>query len=142
MTTELPDTHNPERAEVLLERLRSTAHWHLTEGNGDDATHQALQAAISEIERLRAALAKANDQAEHFERAWYLRGDVLENLANAAEDAARVARLDEARRWAKSVDELTLLLRATDARYMALAQQVADGRAMQPAQPILGGPGA
>ena len=58
-------------------------------------------------------------------------------LDAVAEDAARVARLDEARHWAKSVDELTLLLRATDARYMALVQQVADGRAMQPAPPIL-----
>ena len=31
-----------------------------------------------EIERLRAALLKANDQAEEFERGWYLRGDALE----------------------------------------------------------------
>jgi hypothetical protein len=33
-----------------------------------------------EIERLRAALAKANEQAERFERGWYLRGDALEKL--------------------------------------------------------------
>ncbi len=32
----------------------------------------------SEIARLTAALKKANDQAEHFERGWYLRGDALE----------------------------------------------------------------
>lgn len=32
----------------------------------------------TEIERLRAALSKANDQAERFERGWYLRGDALE----------------------------------------------------------------
>ena len=43
-------------------------------------------------------------------------------LDAVAEDAARVARIDEARRWA--VDELTLLLRATDARYMAPVQSV------------------
>ena len=57
--------------------------------------------------------------------------------AAGQDDAERFARIDERRRWAKSVDELTLLLRATDARYMALVQQVADGRAMQPATPIL-----
>ena len=32
----------------------------------------------AEIERLCAALKKANEQAEEFERAWYLRGDALE----------------------------------------------------------------
>ena len=31
--------------------------------------------------RLRAALKAANDQAEHFEREWYLRGDALEKIA-------------------------------------------------------------
>lgn len=40
--------------------------------------HAALDDAIAEIERLRAALAKANEQAERFERGWYLRGDALE----------------------------------------------------------------
>ena len=39
------------------------------------ATHRALAA---ENERLSAALKQANDQAEHFERAWYLRGDDME----------------------------------------------------------------
>lgn len=33
-----------------------------------------------EAERLRAALTKANNQAEHFEREWYLRGDEIERL--------------------------------------------------------------
>ncbi len=33
-----------------------------------------------EIERLRAALKKANEQAERFEREWYLRGDAIEAL--------------------------------------------------------------
>ena len=36
--------------------------------------------AQAEIERLRAALAKANEQAERFERGWYLRGDALESI--------------------------------------------------------------
>lgn len=32
------------------------------------------------VQRLTAALVKANAQAEHFEREWYLRGDELERL--------------------------------------------------------------
>ena len=37
---------------------------------------------IAERDTLRAALTKANSQAEHFERLWYLRGDALEQYAN------------------------------------------------------------
>lgn len=37
---------------------------------------------VSENEALRQSVKKANDQAEHFERQWYLRGD--ENEAQAA----------------------------------------------------------
>ena len=40
---------------ALLERLRSAAHWQLVEGNGDDATHRALQEAIGWLERINAA---------------------------------------------------------------------------------------
>jgi hypothetical protein len=36
--------------------------------------------ADAEIERLSAALKTANEQAEKFERSWYLRGDALEKL--------------------------------------------------------------
>lgn len=36
--------------------------------------------ACAERNRLRAALEKANEQAERFERGWYLRGDALEKL--------------------------------------------------------------
>ena len=38
-----------------------------------------------EIERLCACLKRANDQAEHFEREWYLRGDALEELQKVCE---------------------------------------------------------
>ena len=41
--------------------------------------------AADEIERLTQALKKANDQAEHFEREWYLRGDEIERLRVDAE---------------------------------------------------------
>ena len=55
----------------LLERLRSTAHWQLTEGNGDDATHQALQEAIAEIERLSAVVEAAQEwSGERSVRDW------------------------------------------------------------------------
>ena len=40
----------------------------------------------SEIARLTSALKKANDQAEHFERAWCLRGDVLEAVRQYGAD--------------------------------------------------------
>lgn len=39
-----------------------------------------VEAQAAEIERLTACLKKANDQAEHFEREWYLRGDEIERL--------------------------------------------------------------
>jgi hypothetical protein len=42
-----------------------------------------LVKAEREIERLRASLKKANDQAERFERRWYLRGDALEWIVEA-----------------------------------------------------------
>ena len=56
-----------------------------------DARHAAAELAsehdaltecrtAAELDRLRAALAKANEQAEHFERLWYLRGDLLEEV--------------------------------------------------------------
>ena len=41
----------------------------------------------SRLESLESALRKANAQAEHFEREWYLRGDVIESLEK---DAARL----------------------------------------------------
>jgi len=41
---------------------------------------ETLKQGQGEIERLTAALEKANAQAEHFEREWYLRGDELEKL--------------------------------------------------------------
>ena len=39
----------------------------------------------SEVERLTGCLKRANDQAEHFERHWYLRGDEVEALRADAE---------------------------------------------------------
>ena len=44
---------------------------------------QVCNEAADEIERLTQALKKANDQAEHFEREWYLRGDEIERLRAA-----------------------------------------------------------
>ncbi len=43
-----------------------------------DATKRAREHTKAENSGLRAALAKANEQAERFERGWYLRGDALE----------------------------------------------------------------
>jgi hypothetical protein len=41
----------------------------------------ALKAAVGEIGRLTDCLKKANDQAEHFERAWYLAKDDADRYA-------------------------------------------------------------
>ena len=38
----------------------------------------------AEVRRLRGALEQANDNAERFEREWYLRGDALEAVADLA----------------------------------------------------------
>jgi len=53
----------------------------------EDAQH--FQAALSEIERLAAALKRANDQAEHFEREWYFRGDEIEAAIPSMREYAR-----------------------------------------------------
>ncbi len=49
-------------------------------------------AAKREIERLQDALKKANDQAEHFEREWYLRGDALAVLTAVRDELRNVLR--------------------------------------------------
>jgi hypothetical protein len=59
----------PTSQDLMLEQLR--------EGAKSDA----------EIARLRAALEKANSQAEHFEREWYLRGDEIEKMKEAYAEA-------------------------------------------------------
>lgn len=53
----------------------------------EDAEH--FQAALAEIERLAEALKRANNQAEHFEREWYLRGDEIEAALPAMREYAR-----------------------------------------------------
>jgi hypothetical protein len=55
------------------------AGWH--PGRTDDSLPDIIRAKGAEIAQLRSALKKANDQAEHFEREWYLRGDVIERAA-------------------------------------------------------------
>ena len=65
-------------ANELIKRLRQ---FEALDGC-DQHELDTLREAADEIERLTAALAKANNQAEHFERAWYLRGDMLEDLAS------------------------------------------------------------
>jgi hypothetical protein len=45
-----------------------------------DELEQERKRLVAENEALRSSLKKANDQSEHFEREWYLRGDELEVL--------------------------------------------------------------
>ncbi len=63
--------------------------------------------------------------------------EALEAAVNRFPDTLRAERDYEARNWARRVDGLTAQLRETDARYMALIKQVADGVAMQPRTVVL-----
>ena len=50
---------------------------------GEKPTQDAaaeLRRLYAEVERLTTHLKKANDQAERFEREWYLRGDTIEDM--------------------------------------------------------------
>lgn len=58
---------------------------------------QEIHAAVSEIDHLRAALKRANDQAEHFEREWYLRGDENEKLRAALVAAMEIVQKERTR---------------------------------------------
>lgn len=58
----------------------------------DKGAETQLSLMQSRLESLENALRKANEQAEHFEREWYLRGDVIESLEK---DAARYRWLRE-----------------------------------------------
>lgn len=53
--------------------------------------------AQAEIERLTANIKKANDQAEHFEREWYLRGDEIERLRAALVAAMEIVQKERTR---------------------------------------------
>jgi cob(I)alamin adenosyltransferase len=58
--------------------------------DGDEYGFEQLQRdAIQEIARLEAALKRANDQAEHFLREWYLRGDAIESALPAMREYVR-----------------------------------------------------
>ena len=65
----------------IVERLRAEA-----EKFGFPSADRALHIeAAEEIDRLRAALVRANNQTERFERGWYLRGDALQKLHDWAD---------------------------------------------------------
>ncbi len=55
--------------------------------------------ALEEVERLTDCLKRANHQAEHFEREWYLRGDEIERLeAMNMELSAKLAEVNRGKR--------------------------------------------
>lgn len=79
----------------LIERLRALARSeHSDFSIGDESA--------DEIERLTANIKKANDQAEHFEREWYLRGDEIERLTAALHAQPGPVSLDDVE-WAGKV---------------------------------------
>lgn len=59
-------------------------------------TKQWREEAAAELRRLHAALKTANDQAEKFERLWYLRGDLNEALVEALEFCAGTSYITDA----------------------------------------------
>lgn len=76
--------------ELNARRLASGKPKDMRDGWIDDADHfQSAMAAVEERDGLRAALKKANDQAEQFERLWYLRGDALEWYRDEAKALAK-----------------------------------------------------
>lgn len=58
----------------LVQRLREMSANKIWVGS------QHMREAADRIEQLEASLKKTNDQFEHFEREWYLRGDRIEEL--------------------------------------------------------------
>lgn len=80
---------------ALVERLRATAHWQLTEGNGDDATHQALQAAIAEIERLAELADSEGTRAVNYLRRARKAEKVLRELVALEDMRLRLRQLHE-----------------------------------------------
>lgn len=60
----------------------------LCHDNTDRLTQAYLALQVENV-RLQDALKKANDQAEHFERLWYLRGDALEWYRDEAKALAK-----------------------------------------------------
>ena len=56
-----------------LERMSLSTKW-------DKEAAAELRRLYAEVERLTTHLKKANDQAERFEREWYLRGDTIEDM--------------------------------------------------------------
>lgn len=62
-----------------------------------DVALQWAGLAEKEIGRLTANIKKANDQAEHFEREWYLRGDEIERLRAALVAAMEIVQKERVR---------------------------------------------
>ena len=65
------------------------------------STNQWRDEAATELRRLHAALKTANDQAEKFERLWYLRGDLNEALVEALEFCAGTSYITDVHEVAK-----------------------------------------
>jgi hypothetical protein len=71
---------------LIAATVKAAAEIRVAEANTDSEELERLRA---EVVRLTAALKRANDQAEHFEREWYLRGDQIEAALPAMREYAR-----------------------------------------------------
>ena len=88
--------------------------WHNITLGDVNAAGRELRKLQAETERLTAALKKANEQAEHFEREWYLRGDKLEQLE------AELAQLRESKPL--SDEQIDALFDMRDGAMVSLAE--------------------
>jgi hypothetical protein len=76
----------PNHTEHILGMVQAAAEIRVAEANTDAADLERLR---TEVARLTAALKRASEQAEHFEREWYLRGDEIEAALPAMREYAR-----------------------------------------------------
>ena len=105
-----PGSEARRLAEAIDPLRRKAAPDHLTLG----CAAQMLEVQAAEIDRLRAALSKANAQAERFERGWYLRGDALETALEDLGQATSFASKKARDRHAKTLKALRTALGPND----------------------------
>lgn len=101
---------------------RDLAYWiaHTT----DNPTAALIQSLHARVQELETGLKKANAQAEHFEREWYLRGDELE-----ASQAQRVPLSDDVLRDAARYRFLAVYCRSTSEHWGGRWSIIVDGPA-------------
>ena len=78
-------------------------------GGTNNALHRAAAAELRRLHEVAEALKKANEQTEHFERLWYFRGDLIEELVEALVSFTKsdYIKQQHPKRYAKALAALT-----------------------------------